>query len=121
VNGNDFESLYLYAHNDINIRNLMVKGHVDDVYMEAKTINLYDVSFPKSAAVLLRSEDGAITFTGNPVAGAVNFRNVIHNGLGAGHVVGSGDFTSSNVGNHKTALNSSGRPYIEVQSFRTPN
>lgn len=121
TNGNDFESLYLYAHNDINIRNLMVKGHVDDVYMEAKTINLYDVSFPKSAAVLLRSEDGAITFTGIPVAGAVNFRNVIHNGLGAGHVVGSGDFTSPKVGNHKTALNNSGRPYIEVQNFRTPN
>jgi hypothetical protein len=121
TNGNDFESLYLYAHNDINIRNLMVKGHVDDVYMEAKTINLYDVSFPKSAAVLLRSEDGAITFTGNPVAGAVNFRNVIHNGLGANHVVGSGDFTSPKAGNHKTISNSSGRPYIEVQNFRTPN
>jgi hypothetical protein len=36
-------------------------------------------------------------------------------------VVGSGDFTSPKVGNHKTALNNSGRPYIEVQNFRTPN
>ena len=67
TNGNDFESLYLYAQNEINIRNLLVKGHVDDVYMEAKTINLYDVTFPKSAAVLLRSELGKMTFESTPL------------------------------------------------------
>lgn len=118
TNGNDFESLYLYAQNEINIRNLLVKGHVDDVYMEAITINLHNVTFPKSAAVLLRSRDGAINFGSTSVAGAVNFNNVIHHGLGRDHVVTLGDFSSPKTGNHKTINNSSGRPYIEVQDFR---
>ena len=119
TNGNDFESLYLYAQNEINIRNLLVKGHVDDVYMEAKTINLYDVTFPKSAAVLLRSELGKMTFESTPLPGYVNFNNVVHKGIRGSKIL-STDFSSNASGtNHKTGNGGSGRPHIEVQNFRS--
>ena len=119
TNGNDFESLYLYAQNEINIRNLLVKGHVDDVYMEAKTINLYDVTFPKSAAVLLRSELGKMTFESTPLPGYVNFNNVVHKGIRDSKIL-STDFSSNASGtNHKTGNGGSGRPHIEVQNFRS--
>jgi len=119
TNGNDFESLYLFAQNDINIRNLLVKGHVDDVYMEAKTINLYDVTFPKSAAVLLRSELGKMTFESTPLPGYVNFNNVVHKGIRGSKIL-STDFSSNASGtNHKTGNGGSGRPHIEVQNFRS--
>ena len=66
----------------------MVKGHVDDVYMEAKTINLANVTFPKSA---VPSEiRGRSHYLHRFLAGAGKLRNVNPPWIRHSGVVGSG-------------------------------
>ena len=77
-NGVRNEGLFLYASNELSISDLNIQGNVDDIYMEATTINLRDVTFPEKAAVLLRSKSGTMSFSGPIVTNAVNFRNVKH-------------------------------------------
>jgi hypothetical protein len=120
VGGNDFESLYLYAEEHIDIQGLNIIGRVDDIYMESKTINLYDVTFPNQAAVLLRSQNGGLNILndgGTHAIGDVNFNNVRHLGIKSGVLVNN-DFKETNLGfkSNKTPL-SSGRAHIEVQGF----
>jgi hypothetical protein len=76
----DPDNIYLYAHNLIQINGLNITGRVDDVYMEAATINLRNVTFPNSSEVTLRSQNGAISFSTNPNVThlGVNFDNVKH-------------------------------------------
>ena len=76
------DNAYLYANDLIQANNLTFTGRVDDVYMEAITINLRNVAFPSTADVMLRSRDGSIHFDtySNPTVGGVNMTNVSHGG-----------------------------------------
>ena len=76
----DPDNIYLYAHNLIQINGLNITGRVDDVYMEAVTINLRNVNFPNTSEVTLRSRDGTIGFNqfATPIIGGVNLTNVKH-------------------------------------------
>ena len=76
----DPDNIYLYAHDLIQINGLNITGRVDDVYMEAVTINLRNVTFQHTSEVTLRSRDGTIGFTDtpSPTAGSVNMYNVKH-------------------------------------------
>jgi hypothetical protein len=77
----DSDNIYLYAHNLIQINGLDITGgRVDDVYMEAITINLRNVVFHNTSEVTLRSRDGTIRFNqfSNPIPGGVNMENVKH-------------------------------------------
>jgi hypothetical protein len=76
----DPDNIYLYAHNLIQVNGLNITGRVDDVYMEAVTINLRNVNFPTTSEVTLRSRDGTIGFNqfATPIIGGVNMTNVKH-------------------------------------------
>ena len=78
----DPDNVYLYANNLIQVNGLNFSGRLDDVYMEAITINLNDVAFPTNADVMLRSRDGTLHFNtyNNRVVGGVNLTNVKHGG-----------------------------------------
>jgi len=55
---------------------------LDDVYMEAITVNLNNVAFPSTADVILKSRDGSVHFNtfSAPVVGGVNLTKVSHGG-----------------------------------------
>ena len=73
------EGLFLYAKDEMSLSDLRIEGNVDDIYMEATTINLTDVTFPQMSTVLLRSKLKGMTFDGEAYqADKVNFRNVHH-------------------------------------------
>ena len=76
----DPDNVYLYANDLIQANGLSFSGSgLDDVYMEAITLNLSDVSFPSNSDVMLRSRDGSLYFDqSTPVVGAVNMSNVSH-------------------------------------------
>ena len=79
----DFEGLFLYAQHLIEVNGLNIQGRVDDIYMEAYTINLSNVTFPSSSAVLLRSELGGVNVLnsgGTAKLGDVNLNDVTHLG-----------------------------------------
>ena len=82
-NNSDPDNVYLYANNLIQVNGLNFSGRLDDVYMEAITINLNDVAFPSNADVMLRSRDGTLHFNtySNRVVGGVNLTNVSHGGV----------------------------------------
>ena len=61
----DSDNIYMYAHNEIKINGLQITGRVD-MYMEAVTINLRNVTFPHTSEVTLRSRDGTIGFNQLP-------------------------------------------------------
>ena len=110
----DPDNIYLYANNLIQVNGLSITGRVDDVYMEAVTINLNNVIFPETAEVTLRSRDGTIGFNqfANPIPGGVNFQNVKH---GSTPIDGNGKFNGGQVtGNNKTLPN--GTPAIQVKN-----
>jgi hypothetical protein len=85
----DPDNIYLVANNLIQVNGLNFSGRLDDVYMEAITINLKDVAFPSTADVMLRSRDGTLHFNtfNNRVVGGVNLTGVSHGGttLNSGH------------------------------------
>jgi len=78
----DPDNVYLYANNLIQVNGLQFSGRLDDVYMEAITINLKDVAFPSTADVMLRSRDGTVNFGtySSPIPGSVNLTEVSHGG-----------------------------------------
>jgi hypothetical protein len=80
----DPDNVYLYANELIQVNGLNFSGsRLDDVYMEAITINLKDVAFPSTADVILKSRDGTVNFTdtfSNYKFGSVNLTNVSHGG-----------------------------------------
>jgi hypothetical protein len=112
----DPDNIYLYANNLIQVNGLSITGRVDDVYMEAVTINLNNVIFPETAEVTLRSRDGTIGFNqfANPIPGGVNFQNVKH---GATPIDGNGKFNGGPGywATNKTLPN--GTPAIQVKKF----
>jgi uncharacterized protein YggL (DUF469 family) len=77
----DPDNVYLYANELIQVNGLGFSGsRLDDVYMEAITINLKDVAFPNTADVILKSRDGSLHFDSYsaPIVGGVNMTNVSH-------------------------------------------
>ena len=76
----DPDNVYLYANDLIQANGLSFSGSgLDDIYMEAITLNLSNVSFPSNSDVMLRSRDGSLYFDqSTPVVGAVNMSNVSH-------------------------------------------
>jgi hypothetical protein len=77
----DPDNVYLYANDLIQANGLSFSGSkLDDVYMEAITLNLRNIDFPSSADVMLRSRDGSLHFDtySSPVVGGVNMTNVKH-------------------------------------------
>jgi hypothetical protein len=80
-NDSDPDNVYLYANDLINISGLTFSGsRLDDVYMEAITVNLNNVAFPSTADVILKSRDGTLHFNtySSPVVGGVNLTKVKH-------------------------------------------
>ena len=95
----DSDNVYMYAKNLIEVNGLDITGRVDDVYMEAITINLKNVNFPDSSEVTLRSRDGTIGFDfANPIIGGVNFTNVKH----GTDVLSSASFNEITTGHYAT-------------------
>ena len=89
----DPDNVYLYANELIQVNGLGFSGsRLDDVYMEAITINLKDVEFPHTADVILKSRDGSLHFDSYsaPIVGGVNMTNVSHGitTLNSGHFDG---------------------------------
>ena len=79
----DPDNVYLYANDLISINGLKFTGsRLDDVYMEAITVNLNNVAFPSTADVILKSRDGSVHFDtySSPVVGGVNLTKVSHGG-----------------------------------------
>jgi len=77
----DPDNVYLFANDLIQINGLSFSGsRLDDVYMEAITVNLNNVAFPSTADVILKSRDGTLHFDtySAPVVGSVNLTNVAH-------------------------------------------
>lgn len=64
----------MYANELIKVNGLSFAGRVDDIYMDAITIDLGNVTFPNHSDVLLRSRDGGLNFGQKDRAvGDVNF------------------------------------------------
>ena len=79
----DPDNVYLYANDLIQVNGLNFTGsRLDDVYMEAITVNLNSVAFPSTADVILKSRDGSVHFNtfSAPVVGGVNLTKVSHGG-----------------------------------------
>jgi hypothetical protein len=77
----DPDNVYLYASDLIQANGLSFSGaNLDDVYMEAITLNLTNIAFPSNSDVMLRSRDGSLHFDtySTPVVGGVNMTNVMH-------------------------------------------
>ena len=77
----DPDNVYLYANDLIQANGLSFSGaNLDDVYMEAITLNLSNIAFPSNSDVMLRSRDGSLYFDtySSPVVGGVNMTNVKH-------------------------------------------
>lgn len=72
----DPDNVYLYANNILDINGLKFAGRVDDVYMDAITINLKNVTFPNTSEVMARTLDGTI----NSGTGSVNFLGNVKHG-----------------------------------------
>jgi len=123
VGEDDFEGIFLYAQNLIDINGLVITnaGRVDDIYMEAYSINLANVTFPMNAAVLLRSENGIPTFLENPgiTHGNVNLNNVIHPNVSSIALKLTDIPLNSVTGAYQSDKTSqSGRAYMKVESYK---
>ncbi len=106
----DPDNVYLYANDLIQVNGLNFSGsRLDDVYMEAITINLNDVDFPSTAEVMLRSRDGSLHFGtyGSPVVGGVNLTDVTHGAINGGQALQASDFDGT-TGGHIDSLQALG-------------
>ena len=115
----DPDNVYIYANELIHVNGLAFAGRVDDVYMDAITIDLANVSFPTNSDVLLRSRDGGLNFGDSArTVGDVNFiENVKHLSISENALTAS-DFDYSKGDGHinsSTAL-PNGTPHIKIRS-----
>jgi len=115
----DPDNVYIYANELIQVNGLAFAGRVDDVYMDAITIDLGNVTFPTNSDVLLRSRDGGLNFgDAARTVGDVNFiENVKHLSISENALTAS-DFDFSKGDGH---INSSsalpnGTPHIKIRS-----
>jgi hypothetical protein len=110
----DPDNVYMYANSLIQINGLNITGRVDDVYMEAITIDLKNVNFPTTSEVVLRSRDGTIRFNqSTPFIGGVNFTNVKH----GTDVLSIGSFSGKDGNWATTAKQPNGTPKVQVIDF----
>jgi len=115
----DPDNVYIYANELIQVNGLAFAGRVDDVYMDAITIDLGNVTFPTNSDVLLRSRDGGLNFgDAARTVGDVNFiENVKHLSISENALTAI-DFDFSKGDGH---INSSsalpnGTPHIKIRS-----
>ena len=116
----DPDNIYLYVHDLIQINGLEITGRVDDVYMEAVTINLRNVTFQDTSEVTLRSRDGTIGFndTSSPTPGSVNMYNVKHGtNLLRADENGPGTFNGSDGKWATNKVLPNGTPAVQVKKF----
>lgn len=115
----DPDNIYMYANELIKVNGLAFAGRVDDVYMDAITIDLANVSFPSNSDVMLRSRDGGLNF-GNTqrTVGDVNFiENVRHLSISDSALTAS-DFDYSKGDGHinSTSTLPNGTSHIKIRS-----
>ena len=115
----DPDNVYIYANELIQVNGLAFAGRVDDVYVDAITIDLGNVTFPTNSDVLLRSRDGGLNFgDAARTVGDVNFiENVKHlsiseNALTASHF----DFTKGDGHINSSSALPNGTPHIKIRS-----
>ena len=111
----DPDNVYLYAHNLIQLNGLNITGRVDDVYMEAVTINLRNVTFPNTSEVTLRSRNGTIGFDNftSPTVGSVNMTNVKH----GSNVLSQSSFNGVDGYYATNKVLPNGTPAVQVKKF----
>ena len=115
----DPDNVYIYANELIQVNGLAFAGRVDDVYMDAITIDLGNVTFPTNADVMLRSRDGGLNFgDAARTVGDVNFiENVKHLSISESALTAS-DFDYSKGDGHINSSSSlpNGTPHIKIRS-----
>jgi len=111
----DPDNVYLYAHNLIQLNGLNITGRVDDVYMEAVTINLRNVTFPNTSEVTLRSRNGTIGFDNftSPTVGSVNMTNVKH----GSNVLSQSSFNGVDGYYATNKVLPNGTPAVQIKKF----
>jgi hypothetical protein len=111
------DNVYLYANNLISINGLEFGTGMDDIYMDAITIDLSNVTFPQNSDVMLRSRDGSMQFgPTNRAVGSVNFiENVKY---GATAIESAGQFNGKDGHWDSTDLTlPNGKAAIKVRGF----
>lgn len=115
----DPDNVYIYANELIQVNGLAFAGRIDDVYMDAITIDLDNVTFPTNADVMLRSRDGGLNFgDAARTVGDVNFiDNVKHLSISENALTAS-DFDYSKGDGHINSSSSlpNGTPHIKIRS-----
>jgi len=110
----DPDNVYLYANDLIQANGLSFSGSkLDDVYMEAITLNLRNIEFPATSDVMLRSRDGSLHFDtySAPVVGGVNMTNVKH-----GSTTLNRDHFDGIAGHHDSSiLLPNGTPAVKIR------
>lgn len=118
----DPDNVYLYANDLISATNLSFTGsRLDDVYMEAVTLNLTNIDFPASAEVLLRSRDGTLNFNASKIeVGSVNLNNVRHLGI-SDQALTENNFNISKGAGHIDSLSKfeNGSPMMRIRAQST--
>ena len=115
----DPDNVYMYANELILINGLAFAGKVDDVYMDAITIDLGNVTFPTNSDVMLRSRDGGLNFgeTARTI-GDVNFiENVKHLSISETALTSSNfDYSKGDGHINSTSALPNGTPHIKIRS-----
>ena len=113
----DPDNVYIYANDIIDVNNLSFSGRLDDIYMESKTIHIKNTSFPATADVMLRSQNGSLHISNSAsdvVAGGVNFHNVKHLGISNSNLVRS-QFQGVDGHINSSATLPNGTPFIKIR------
>ena len=115
----DPDNVYIYANELIQVNGLAFAGRVDDVYMDAITIDLGNVTFPTNSDVMLRSRDGGLNFgDAARTVGDVNFiENVKHLSISE-NALTANDFDYSKGDGHinSTSALPNSTPHIKIRS-----
>ena len=118
----DPDNVYFYANDLISAKNLSFTGsRLDDVYMEAVTLNLTNIDFPASAEVLLRSRDGTLNFNASKIeVGSVNLNNVKHLGI-SDQALSEDNFNISKGAGHIDSFSKfeNGSPMMRIRAQNT--
>ncbi len=119
----DRDNVYLYANDLIKIQGLRFNDRAREIYMEAITVNLKDVEFPRYSEVILRSQKGTLDFDtfNSPTIGGVNLTNVKHLGVSSDRALQQSDFTGSTGKWNTTVTQPTGAPAVGVRAFSSAN
>jgi hypothetical protein len=103
----DKDNLYMIANDLIEINGLSfdTTARVDDIYMEARTVNLKDITFPALSDVYIRTQEGKIAFGtfDDPTPFAANFTNVYHPDISSTTPLNAGHFSDTGKDTLQTA------------------